>query len=123
MNPMDRSGVNSDYDEFKEYLQDSWWNSNTFSYEDTSVSKAVLSDVNVSYEAGSTNGDGDYDYINAEDTILVGCVTITEHMKGSYTQSDMTDRNAIITQKFYYGIKDGGISLYSVSTSHETQYE
>ena len=123
MNPIDRSGVNSDYDEFKEYLQDSWWNSNTFSYEDTSVSKAVLSDVNVSYEAGSTNGDGDYDYINAEDTILVGCVTITEHMKGSYTQSDMTDRNAIITQKFYYGIKDGGISLYSVSTSHETQYE
>ena len=32
MNPTDRSGVNSDYDEFKEYLQDSWWNSNTFSY-------------------------------------------------------------------------------------------
>ena len=123
MNPMDRSGVNSDYDEFKEYLQDSWWNPDTFSYEDTSVSKAVLSDVSVSYEAGSTNGDDDYDYINAEDTILVGCVTITEHMKGSYSQSDLSDRNAFITQKYYYGIKDGGISLYSVSTSHETQYE
>lgn len=123
INPMDRSGVNSDYEEFRRYLQESWWNAATFSYEDLSVSKAVLSDVNVSYEAGSTNGDGNYDYINAEDTILVGSVTITEHMKGSYPRSDIEDRNAIITQKFYYGIKDGGISLYSISTSQETQYE
>lgn len=122
MNPVDSSAVDSDYTDFKEYLQTSRWNSDTFSYEDTSVSKAVLSDVNVSYEEGGTNKDEDYDFYTEDDTVIVGAITITENMKGSYAESDLEDMGCEITQKYYYGIKDGGIVLYSVSTSQETTY-